>query len=55
MIMCNIDTINMHYCKFLVTKPYTSVLGKRLANSRLQIVGDEPIEKVRGHHSDRKF
>ena len=42
----------MHSCKLLVTKLYTAVLGKRLANSRLQIVGDKPVNEVRGDLRD---
>ena len=45
----------MHHCKLLVTKMYTSVLQKRLANSRLQTVGDKPVEEVRRDLRDRKF
>ena len=43
----------MHYCK-LLTKLNISVFGKRLANSRLQTVGDKPVEEVRGDLRDRK-
>ena len=54
MIMCNINIINFHYCKFLVTKLYILVFGKSLANSRLQIVGDKHVVEVCGDLRDRK-
>ena len=53
--MCNINIINIHYCKLLVTKLYISVIGKRLSNSRLQTVSDKPVEEVRRDPRDRKF
>ena len=60
--MCNISITNMHYCKLLVTKLYkkklyfnktSSVFGKRLAISRLQTVGDKPVEEVCADLRDR--
>ena len=53
--MCNIIIMNMHCCKLLVTKPYTSLFRKRLANSRFQTVSDMPVEEVRRDLRDWKI
>ena len=45
----------MHVCKLFITKLYTSVHEKRLANSRLQTVDDKCVEEVDGDLRDRDY